>query len=150
MQSSAETIEQYLAEIPIERASGFDLLRKAILDNLPIGFKEVMNYGMIGYVVPHSLYPQGYHCNTELPLPFVNIASQKNFIGLYHMGIYAIPELLSWFVKGFPKHSKRKLNMGKSCIRFNNPNHIPFELIAQLMREITPSEWVEMYESRNS
>ena len=150
MQSSAETIEQYLAEIPIERASGFDLLRKAILDNLPIGFKEVMNYGMIGYVVPHSLYPQGYHCNTELPLPFVNIASQKNFIGLYHMGIYAIPELLSWFVKEFPKHSKRKLNMGKSCIRFNNPNHIPFELIAQLMREITPSEWVEMYESRNS
>jgi hypothetical protein len=150
MQSSAETIEQYLAEIPIERASGFDLLRKAILDNLPIGFKEVMNYGMIGYVVPHSLYPQGYHCNTELPLPFVNIASQKNFIGLYHMGIYAIPELLSWFVKEFPKHSKRKLNMGKSCIRFNNPNHIPFELIAQLMREITPSEWIEMYESRNS
>ena len=150
MQSSAETIEQYLAEVPIERASGFDLLRKTILDNLPIGFKEVMNYGMIGYVVPHSLYPQGYHCNTELPLPFVNIASQKNFIGLYHMGIYAIPELLSWFVKEFPKHSKRKLNMGKSCIRFNNPDHIPFELIAQLMREITPSEWIEMYESRNS
>lgn len=150
MQSSAETIEQYLAEVPIERASGFDLLRKTILDNLPIGFEEVISYGMIGYIVPHSLYPKGYHCNTNLPLPFINIASQKHFIALYHMGIYANPELLFWIVNEYLKHSKRKLNMGKSCIRFNNPDHIPFDLIAQLMRKITPSEWIEIYEPRSA
>ena len=150
MQSNAETVDDYLSEIPADRREGFFALRQTILDNIPKGFIEQISYGMIGYVVPHNLYPEGYHCNPKLPLPFVNIASQKNFIALYHMGVYSKPELLSWFVEEFPKHCKRKLNMGKSSIRFNNPNHIPFDLIAQLMRRITPQEWIETYESRNS
>ena len=137
-----------MAEIPEERFEGFCTLRQVIKDNIPSGFEEVMSYGMIGYVVPHSLYPDGYHCNKELPLPFVNIASQKNYIALYHGGIYANKELLGWFVDEFPKHSKRKLNMGKSCIRFGNPNHIPFQLIGQLMRKITLIEWIDIYEAR--
>jgi len=150
MQSNAETVDDYLSEIPADRREGFFALRQTILDNIPKGFIEQISYGMIGYVVPHNLYPEGYHCNPKLPLPFVNIASQKNFIALYHMGIYSKPELLSWFVEGFLKHSKRKLNMGKSCIRYNNSNHIPFDLIVQLMQRITFQEWIETYESRDS
>ena len=150
MQSNAETVDDYLSEIPADRREGFFALRQTILDNIPKGFIEQISYGMIGYVVPHNLYPEGYHCNPKLPLPFVNIASQKNFIALYHMGVYSKPELLSWFVEEFPKHSKRKLNMGKSCIRYNNSNHIPFDLIVQLMQRITFQEWIETYESRDS
>jgi len=150
MQSNAETVDDYLSEIPADRREGFFALRQTILDNIPKGFIEQISYGMIGYVVPHNLYPEGYHCNPKLPLPFVNIASQKNFIALYHMGIYSKPELLSWFVEGFLKHSKRKLNMGKSCIRYNNSNHIPFDLIVQLMQRIIFQEWIETYESRDS
>ena len=150
MQSKAQTVQAYLNEVPSERRDAFSALRQTIIDNIPKGFVEQISYGMIGYVVPHSLYPPGYHCNPELPLPFVNIASQKNFIALYHMGIYAKPDLLSWFVAEFPKHSKRKLNMGKSCIRFNNPKHIPLDLIVQLMQKMTTQECIEIYESRNS
>jgi len=100
---------------------------------------------MIGYVVPHELYPPGYHCDPKLPLPFVNIASQKNFIARYHMGIYATPELHDWFVSEYPKHAKGKLDMGKSCIRFKKPDDIPFDLIGQLMRKVTVEDWVACY-----
>ena len=106
-----------------------------------------MNYGMIGYIVPHSTYPNGYHCNPKLPLPFINLASQKNFIALYHMGIYANPQLLDWFVAEYPKHSTQKLDMGKSCIRFKKMDQIPFDLIAELMQKITVNEWIKCYES---
>jgi len=105
-----------------------------------------MSYGMIGYVVPHSLYPDGYHCSPNLPLPFVNIASQKNHIALYHMGIYSFPEILDWFTKEYPKHSKLKLDMGKGCIRFKKPEHIPFDLIGQLMKKISVEDWIRIYE----
>ncbi len=101
---------------------------------------------MIGYVVPHSIYPDGYHCLPELPLPFVNIASQKNFIALYHMGLYADPEILDWFVSEYPKHSERKLDMGKSCIRFKKPEQIPFDLIGELMQKISVDDWIAAYE----
>ncbi len=129
MQIKAASPDDYIEKIPKNHKEVISKLRIVIKENLPKGFQEVMSYGMIGYVVPHSIYPVGYHCNPELPLPFMNIASQKNFIAVYHMGIYADKDLLDWFVTEFPKHSKLKLDMGKSCIRFKKPEQIPFELI---------------------
>ncbi len=147
MTHQASSPSEYLDVIPQERRSAFEKLRETILENIPEGFHEEMSYGMIGYVVPHALYPPGYHCDPKLPLPFVNIASQKNFIALYHMGIYMMPKLLDWFVSEYPKHAKSKLDMGKSCIRFKKPDDIPFELISLLMRRINVEEWVTAYES---
>lgn len=146
MQSISKTVKDYLNEISAERTEAFRKLRNTILKNIPDGFKEGMSYGMIGYYVPHSIYPNGYHCKPELPLPFVNIASQKNFIAFYHMGIYGSPELFKWFVSEFPKHSKSKLDMGKSCVRFKKMNDIPFELIGKLMKKISVKDWITMYE----
>ncbi len=147
MQSKAKSIKEYLEEVPEERKQAFIKLRDTIIINLPEGFKEEMSYGMIGYVVPHSIYPDGYHCSPELPLPFVSIASQKNFIALYHMGIYVNKEVLDWFVDEYPKHSKLKLDMGKSCIRFKKPEQIPLELIGQLMGKLSVADWIRDYEA---
>lgn len=138
---------EYMEAIPEDRREAIEKLREAIVGNLPEGFQETIGYGMIGYVVPHALYPPGYHCDPKTPLPFVGVASQKNFIALYHMGIYAMPELLEWWVAEFPKHSKQKLDMGKSCIRFKKPEHIPFDLIGQLMQKISVQDWISVYES---
>ena len=146
MQSTALTPQQYLDSLPEERKEPMNQLRKVILDNLPQGFSEEMSYGMIGYVVPHSIYPAGYHCNPKLPLPFINIASQKNFIALYHMGIYLNQSIYDWFLSEYPKHSKAKLDMGKSCIRFKKTDQIPFQLIAQLVSKMSVKNWVETYE----
>ncbi|WKL43925.1 DUF1801 domain-containing protein [Flavobacterium sp. ZE23DGlu08] len=148
MQSTATTVSAYLEEIPEERKDALKKLRETILKNIPKGFVEQMTYGMIGYVVPHSIYPNGYHCTPELPLPFMSFASQKNFIAVYHMGIYANPELLNWFVTEYPKHSTQKLDMGKSCIRFKKVNQIPFELIAELAQKMSVQEWITCYESQ--
>jgi hypothetical protein len=148
MQIKAASPEEYLEKIPEDRKEAMSKLRSVIKDNLPEGFEETMSYGMIGYVVPHTLYPAGYHCTPELPLPFLNIASQKNFIAVYHMGIYADTDLLDWFVSEFPKHSKLKLDMGKSCIRFKKPEQIPFELIGELASKMTVEEWIAIYESK--
>ena len=123
------------------------MLRNVILENLPAGYEETIVYNMIGYVVPHSLYPGGYHVNPEIPLPFINIASQKRFIAVYHMGIYADKSLLDWFKSEYPKYSKVKLDMGKSCIRFKKTDQIPFNLIAELVKKITPEAWIKTYES---
>lgn len=147
MQYEANTPEEYIAQVPEERKEVMEQLRKVIRENLPKGFEEGINYKMIGYYVPHSIYPEGYHCDTSLPLPFMNIASQKNSINLYHSGIYAKKELLDWFVEEYPKHSKRKLDMGKSCIRFKKIEEIPFDLIAELCTKMTVQEWVEIYET---
>ena len=147
MQSNATSILDYLEEIPLERKIAFTKLRETILENIPKGFVEQISYGMIGYVVPHSIYPDGYHCEPKLPLPFIAIASQKNFIALYHMGIYAKPELLNWFVAEYPKHSTQKLDMGKSCIRFKKIDQIPFDLIATLVQKMSVQEWINCYES---
>ncbi|MFC5047484.1 DUF1801 domain-containing protein [Aquimarina hainanensis] len=122
-------------------------LRKVILNNIPEGFSEVISYGMIGYVIPHEIYPEGYHCDPELPLPFLNIASQKNHIAVYHAGIYADKKLLDWFTNEYSKHSTRKLDMGKSCIRFRKADQIPLELIGELASKISTSEWISLYES---
>lgn len=142
----ANSPEEYIEKVPEERKEYFSALRKTILDNLPNGFEETMSYGMIGYVVPHSKYPAGYHCDPKLPLPFMSIASQKNFIAFYHMGIYAEPELYKWFTEEYPKHSKRKLDMGKSCVRFKKAEEIPLELIAQLVQKMDANKWIEVYE----
>lgn len=146
MQSKAATPDEYIEQMPADRKEAFKKLRAVIKKNLPKGFKEEMSYGMIGYVVPHSKYPAGYHCNPELPLPFMNIASQKNFIAIYNMGIYGSPALLKWFTEAHTKASPKKLDMGKSCIRYKNMQDIPFELIGQLASKITPDEWIAQYE----
>ncbi|WP_435579631.1 iron chaperone [Gilvibacter sp.] len=147
MKVNANTIEEYFQAIPEERQPYMKKLHQTIVDNLPDGFQVGMSYGMVGYVVPHSLYPAGYHCDPKLPLPFISIASQKNFIALYHMGIYANPELLQWFQEEYPKHVKTKLDMGKSCIRFKKPEVIPYDLIGELCRQMDPQKWIDIYES---
>ena len=146
MQYSATSPEDYIKQLPEERQAPMQKLRETIISNLPEGFNEEINYGMIGYVVPHSLYPAGYHCDTKLPLPFLSIASQKNFIAFYHMGMYANPELLEWFVSEYPKHVKTKLDMGKSCVRFKKPQQIPFALLGELANKMSPQDWIELYE----
>jgi hypothetical protein len=148
MKIKADSPEEYIKAIPKERQVAFAKLRDTILSNLPKDFEECMSYGMIGYVVPHSVYPDGYHCDTKLPLPFMNIASQKNFVAFYHMGIYANKEMLDWFVSEYPKHCKLKLDMGKSCIRFKKVDQIPFELIGQLVAKMNAQEWIALYESQ--
>ena len=148
MESTEKTVNEYLNELPEERKSAFLKLKNSILNNLPKGFKEEMSYRMLGYVVPHTIYPNGYHCNPKLPLPFINIASQKNFIALYHMGIYANPELLKWFSSEYSKHSTQKLDMGKSCIRFKKWDQIPFDLIAELAGKMSVEDWINCYETQ--
>ena len=146
MKIEAQSVQEYLENLPDERKEPIEKLRKIISENLPSGFEEQLSYGMIGYVVPKSIYPKGYHCTPELPLPFLSIASQKNSINLYHMGIYADEKLLNWFQEEFPKYSKKKLDMGKSCMRFKKPEDIPFELIAELLQKMSPQEWISLYE----
>ena len=146
MKVKASSISEYLENIPAERKVVMNELISTISKNLPNGFKEQLGYGMPAWIVPHSLYPDGYHCTPELPLPFMNLASQKNFIALYHMGIYANPKLMQWFVSEYPKHCSKKLDMGKSCIRFKKIEEIPFALIAELCTKMTPQDWIDLYE----
>ncbi|MBI2418045.1 MAG: DUF1801 domain-containing protein [Ignavibacteriales bacterium] len=146
MQSKANTPDEYIASLPEDRKEAVSELRKVIRKNLPKGFHEEMGYGMLGYVVPHSLYPKGYHCNPKLPLPFLNIASQKNFIAVYHMGLYSSPKLMQWFTTEYPKHTDAKLDMGKGCIRFKKPGQIPFQLIGELASKITVQDWINLYD----
>ncbi|MGB5007130.1 MAG: DUF1801 domain-containing protein [Ferruginibacter sp.] len=150
MQSKAATVDQYLSEVPPERQEAMNKLRKVISKNLPKGFKEGMGYGNMGYFVPHSVYPAGYHCNPKDPLPFAGIASQKNSINFYHMGIYADPKLLKWFMDEYAKTGLGKLDMGKSCMRFKKPENIPYKLIGELCSKITVEKWIEMYEKNFS
>ena len=147
MQYEAATPNDYIDQLPEDRKGPVSTLRKTVLDNLPTGFEEGINYKMLGYYVPLSAYPEGYHCNPKLPVPFMNVASQKNFVALYHMGMYAKKELLDWFVAEYPKHSKYKLDMGKSCIRFKKVDDIPYELISELVRKMSMEEWLKIYES---
>jgi hypothetical protein len=140
------SVQEILANISEERKEAFNKLHQTILDNLPKGFEPGISYGMLGYVIPHELYPAGYHCKPSEPLPFASLASQKNSINFYHMGIYLDPALMEWFVAEFPKHSSQKLDMGKSCIRFKKWDQIPFELMGQLMQKMTSAQWIALYE----
>ena len=146
MQSKSTTVAAYMQEVPEERRRVIEALRKVIKQRLPKGFEEQMNYGMIGYVVPHTLYPKGYHCKPTDPLPFINIASQKNFIAIYHMGMYADPALLKWFTDAYAKQVKGKLDMGKSCLRFKKPEQVPVDLIGELASKMSPQAWIALYE----
>lgn len=147
MQYKANSPEDYISQVAEERQKTLIKLRKTIKQNLPKGFEEGIQYGMIGYYVPHSKYPDGYHCNPKEPLPFMSFASQKNSVNLYHSGIYAVPEIHDWFVAEYPKYCKRKLDMGKSCIRFKKIDDIPFDLIAELCTKITVDQWIAIYET---
>lgn len=146
MQSTAATPKEYIENLPEERKEAVSKLREQIRKNLPAGFDETMGYGMLGYVVSFSVYPDGYHCDTSKPLPFMNLASQKNFVALYHMGIYADPELLEWFKTEYAKRVNTKLDMGKSCIRFKKMESIPYDLIGDLAGKMTAEEWIGVYE----
>lgn len=146
MQIAANSPDEYVEQIPDDRKPAIKKLRQIIISNIPKGFEETMSYGMIGYVVPHSVYPSGYHCDPKLPLPFIAIASQKNFVAFYHMAIYADKSLYDWFVAEYSNHSKSKLDMGKSCIRFKKPEDIPYDLIGLLASKITTDHWIKMYE----
>ena len=146
MTSTAATADEYVASLPDDRKEAMEKLRKVIKKNIPKGFAETMQYGMMGWVVPHSKYPAGYHCDPKQALPFAGMASQKNAISFYHMGIYSMPHLMEWFVSEYPKHTKARLDMGKSCVRFKKPDQIPYELIGELMKKVTPDEWIDTYE----
>lgn len=148
MKASGNTVEKILTNLPEDRAEAFKSLHNVIVQNLPEGFEAGISYGGLGYVVPHTVYPAGYHCKPIEPLPFAGLASQKSSINFYHMGIYSDPELLEWFVAEYPKHSKQKLDMGKSCIRFKKFDQIPNELIGELMQKMTVKQWVDLYESK--
>lgn len=147
MQSKATTVAAYIAELPPDRQKAVKMLRQVINKHIPKGFKEGMGYGMIGWSVPHSIYPPGYHCNPDDPLPFIGLASQKNFIAVYHMGIYADPGLLKWFTEAHTKASPKKLDMGKSCLRYKKPEDIPYALIGELASKITVQQWIDRYET---
>jgi hypothetical protein len=148
MKAVGNTVDEILLPVEAERAEAFNKLHNTIVKNLPKGFEAGISYGGLGYIVPHSIYPSGYHCKPVEPLPFAGIASQKNSINFYHMGIYSDPGLLEWFVAEYPKHSKQKLDMGKSCIRFKKMEEIPFELIGELMKKMSVKQWVDLYESK--
>ena len=147
MQYDVSSLNEYLESIPVERKEAIEQLIEVLKTNLPDGFALELSYGHLGFVVPHTLYPSGYHCDPKAPLPFINIASQKNFIALYHMGLYMNDEIYNWFVAEYAKHSKKKLDMGKSCIRFKKVEDIPYDLIGQLAQKITPEQWINMYEN---
>ncbi len=139
------TVANYINALPNDRRAALETLRQVIKKSLPRGFEETISYGLPSFVVPHSAYPDGYHCAPELPLPFLSMASRKNFVALYHMGLYADPKLLGWFEKEWPKHVKTKLDMGKSCIRFKKIEAIPFDLIGELVGKLTVEDWIALY-----
>ena len=147
MQFKSKTILEYISQLTKDRKEPISKLRNIINQNIDRGFSEEINYGMIGWVVPHSLYPEGYHCDPKLPLPFMSIASQKHFIAVYHMGVYANPKLLEWFISEYPKHCSTKLDMGKSCIRFKKIKNIPYNLIGELVTKMSANDWIILYES---
>ncbi len=146
MRIEADSVKDYLSKVPEERVVVMKKLWNTIKKNIPKGFKACLNYGFPSFAVPHSIYPDGYHCDPKVPLPFVSIGSQKNFIALYHSGIYADPKLHDWFVEEYPKHCKYKLDMGKSCVRFKKMDDIPMDLIAELMQKVSVEEWIGTYE----
>lgn len=146
MRYEATSPEDYISQLPEERQEPIQKIRQIILKNLPKGMEEQMSYGMLGFVIPHSVYPDGYHCDPKTPLPFMNLASQKNFIAVYHMGMYVKKEILDWFTAEYAKRCKYKLDMGKSCVRLKKMNDIPYDLIGELAGKMSTEEWISIYE----
>ena len=147
MQSKAESPEAYIEGLPEDRQAVITAMRDTVKRNIPSGFEEIMSYRHFGWVVPHHVYPPGYHCDPKAPLPFLSIASQKNHIAFYHMGIYSDPLLLAWFQSEWPKHTDRKLDMGKSCIRYKKPEHVTVSLLGELASKMTAADWIDVYEA---
>lgn len=147
MRYTAESFDEYMVQLPEDRREPFTRLREIIIDYLPKGFEERFSNGFLHYVVPFEQYPSGYHANPKEPLPFISIASQKHFIAFYHLGLYAFEDIKDWFIDEYSKHVTTKLDIGKSCIRFKNMNHIPYQMIAELCQKITVPMWIEKYES---
>lgn len=147
MQVDTVQIDSYISSLDTERAKVITKLFNTMKNSLPKGFEATISYGMIGFVVPFDLYPKGYHCKPSLQLPFINLASQKNFVAIYHMGIYAKPDLMDWFVKRYAELNIGKLDMGKSCIRFKKLDNIPYDLIGELSSKMSPQDWITSYES---
>lgn len=145
VQSKAKTIEEYLAELPPDRRDAINAVRKVILKNLPKGYEEMMQYGMIGYAVPLKLYPAGYHCDPSQPLCYCALASQKNYLSLYLMCVYGDKETHKWFVKEY-KASGKKLDMGKSCIRFKKLDDLPLDVIGQAVARMPVRKLIEWNE----
>jgi len=142
------TVEEYINRLPEDRKEAVSRIREEILENIPAGFEEVINYNMIGYVVPHSLYPAGYHASPELPLPFIHLASLKSHVALYHSGLYVDDNLMQWFLTEYKKSNLNKPDMGKSCLRFKKVTNIPYQLIGRLCSRITPEKWIQLYETQ--
>jgi len=146
MRIEATSVDDYIEHVPERWRDSLRRMRAAIKERLPRGFEETLSYGMIGFVVPKSLYPQGYHAKKDEPLPFISLAAQKEYISLYHLGIYAVPGLFSWFVEAYEKEKGRKLNIGKSCMRFKKDEEIPYGLIRDLCSRMSVDEWIRLYE----
>ena len=140
-------LEAYYEALPEPNRERMIALRETIRAAIPEGFEETMQYGMPSWVVPHSVYPDGYHVNPELPHPFLSIGCQKAHIGVYHMGIYAEPQLLDWFKAEYPKHSTTRLDMGKSCIRLRHTRPLPLELLGELVSRMSPTQWIRLAET---
>ncbi len=146
MISKAQTVKEYLAELPEDRRAAIEAVRKVIRKNLDKGYAEGMQYGMIGYSVPHKIYPAGYHCDPKQPLPFAGLASQKNHMAVYLMCVYGHPENEAWFRKAWAKTGK-KLDMGKSCIRFKKLEDLPLEVIGEAIARVPVKEFIAYYEA---
>lgn len=144
MRSDAATVDDYLALLPKQRHETLQTVRATILKNLPKGYEEGMQYGMIGYYVPHSVYPDGYHCDTTQPVPFAGLASQKNYVSLYLMCVYGHPEQEKWFREAWQATGK-KLDMGKSCIRFKQADDIPLEVIGEAIKRVPVKAFLDFY-----
>lgn len=140
------TVQEYIDQIPQEKRTNLDIVYKAVQSTIPKGFEETLNYNMIGFVVPHSIYPKGYHCDPKLPLPFINVAAQKSHVALYHLGVYAFPEVLKWFTDEYEKATGKNPRMGKSCIRFTYKEEIPTKVIQSLCKKISAQQWIDKYE----
>jgi len=145
MQSKAKTVSQYLKELPEDRRKAIEAVRETILKNLPKGFEEGMQYGMIGYYLPHSIYPAGYHCDPKQPLPYAHLASQKNHMAIYMMSIYSDDDQATWFRKAWTDTGK-KLDMGKSCIRFKKLEDVPLKVVGQAIKRVSMRKYIEFYE----
>ena len=146
MPSQAEPVENYLAELPEDRRQTLEAVREAVLKNLPKGYAEGMQYGMIGYFVPHEVYPPGYHTDPKQPLPFAGLAARKNYVAIYLMSVYGDPEQEAWFREAWAETGK-KLDMGKSCVKFKTIEDVPLKVIGQAIKRVPVKKYVDNYEA---
>ncbi len=147
METAYNSVSEYIDLLDSDRKQACLQLQKVILENLPTGFQEMIQYKMPSYNVPHSIYPSGYHCDVKQPLPFISFASQKGGIHFYHLGIYTDQDLLNWFKSEYSKYDSNKLDMGKSCIRFKKIGQIPYLLIGELVKKMSVQDWIAIYEN---